>query len=266
MTLRPRDWLFNSINFSKLKADTLDTAKADVLYLLDCKYEISTPIGPGKELIAAVHKKSSVPPTGAAMRSFTAAITQELNDAVDAAPKYLTTAQLYAKLQVEHVAKGHLRFSPMHANIVTNMVTGAQARPSILLAPLPTKAPLSIEPSLIGCGFWDLRVILSVHLPDNAPGVCAGLKEWLSKDRPLSIGLGGLSFSLGPASTNSLVFTMSVTAYYVLKGNPAFRRVGYTSCPLWHIVPPWPHEPRADVYESLQGSPGHPYSLALPPQ
>ena len=86
-------WMVDTeLDFATAKKPTLDAASADVLYLLDSCHASTAAIKPGKELIAA----SAVKTTTLGLRapySFTAAIIQELNQAVSA-EHFLTAAAL----------------------------------------------------------------------------------------------------------------------------------------------------------------------------
>lgn len=115
------------LDFTAAKKPTLDTASADVLYLLDCCHASKAAIKPGKELIAAAGVETTT--TGPRPSySFTAAIVQELNQAVSA-KNFLAAAQLYFKLLVH---KPQLDVTPAHVEAIT----GQQPRTSIFLAPL----------------------------------------------------------------------------------------------------------------------------------
>ncbi|KAL8845672.1 MAG: hypothetical protein Q9221_009171, partial [Calogaya cf. arnoldii] len=116
------------LDFAAAKKPTLDTAPADVLYLLDSCYAATAGIKPGKELIAACAVESRTP--GPSLKSFTAALVQELNSAVTN-QYFLTAAQLFFKM-LDKVHKGDLESTPVHVEAMV----GPQPRTSIFLAPL----------------------------------------------------------------------------------------------------------------------------------
>ncbi|KAI4235539.1 MAG: hypothetical protein LQ349_003092 [Xanthoria aureola] len=219
-----------NLDFAAAKKPTLDTASADVLYLLDCCHASTAAIKPGKELIAA----SAVETTTFGPRprySFTAALVQDLNQAVSA-KNFLTAAQLYFKLLVH---KPQLDVTPAHAEAITRQ----QPRTSIFLAPLRNNfiVPYPLiagDRNLLRPGRQrsDIRAKLFVRVRngDHHPHtLLEHLRKWLPTDRRGDFEEIDVSFDHATASTSItiVVFTLSIPTFYCLQSHPAVSFMAY---------------------------------------
>ncbi|KAL8846794.1 MAG: hypothetical protein Q9221_008144 [Calogaya cf. arnoldii] len=197
-------WMVDTeLDFATAKKPTLDAASADVLYLLDSCHASTAAIKPGKELIAA----SAVKTTTLGLRapySFTAAIIQELNQAVSA-EHFLTAAALLQN-------------------------TRQQPRTSIFLAPLWSDCTVPYPPNLLGNKSSDIRATLFVRVRNgDHHHTLQNMRHWLATNRPSKMGEIDVSVDHAASSTSitSLVFTISIPTYYSLRSHPAISFMAY---------------------------------------
>ncbi|KAL8753392.1 MAG: hypothetical protein Q9199_005074 [Rusavskia elegans] len=188
------------LDFTAATKSTLDTASADVLYLLDCCHASTAAIKPGKELIAA----SGVETTTIGPRppcSYTTAIVQELNQAVSA-KIFLTAAQLYFKLLVH---EPQFDVTPAHVEAMT----GQHPRTSIFLAPLrndfivryPLTGGNNLQPP--GPNPSDIRATLFVRVRNgDHHHTLEHMKDWLPTNRRGDFEEIDVSFDYAAPSTS----------------------------------------------------------------
>ena len=228
--------IFADLDFSSVKKITLDTANADVLYLLDCCHASTAGIRQGKELIAASTIEGVATRVG--YESLTSAIVQELVHAT-VIKRFLTAAQLFFLL-LEKVHEDKMEHTPIH---IETMI-GPQPKTSISLSPLgSTSQPSELAPASsypltganvtpLGCKRTDLRVMLSVRLSDGNNSTLQEMREWLTTHRPQAIREIGVSFEyIAPSSSALLVFIMPVAAWYCLPNHPAITFISFVKWP-----------------------------------
>ncbi|KAL8922236.1 MAG: hypothetical protein Q9208_005315 [Pyrenodesmia sp. 3 TL-2023] len=224
------------LNFTDLKKATLDYARADVLYALDCCHATTAAINPGKELIAASTIEGGA--GGPGYTSFTSCMVQELVHA-GSTRQFLTAAQLYHTMLYK-AYKGTLKYTPVHCETMV----GPQPRSSIFLQPwVPAGTSLPAAQSTwpltnsnltpIGNHRSNVRVMLTVHLRDGTSETLDQMKQWVSNQRPTNVQKIGITFDFA-ASTNSLILFFSIpgAAWYSLRDHPAITFLGYTDSEL----------------------------------
>lgn len=165
--------------------------------------------------------------------SFTAALVQELNQAVSA-KNFLTAAQLYFKLLVH---KPQLDVTPAH----TEAITRQQPQTSIFLAPSRNNfiVPYPLiagDKNLLRPGRQrsDIRAKLFVRVRNGDHHhhhtlLLEHLRKWLRTDRRGDFEEIDVSFDHATASTSNtiVVFTLSIPTFYCLPSHPAVSFMAY---------------------------------------
>jgi hypothetical protein len=208
------------VSFIRVRRETIDRAKADVLILLDCCYASGAAIGEGKELIAATAYGSTA---YNGPKSFSSNLIQQIQHTATT-KQILTTPQLYARLATKPFildANGQpeLASTPIH---VQNYDTH---RMPIYLAPLfPSSGWVAARHPLIFA--QPVNVLLGVHLADANHANLQEMRWWLTRSRPDSVHRVEL-VNLVPSNAAILFVKMALDVWYSLKDHPAISFIAF---------------------------------------
>lgn len=236
------------LNWSELQR-RFETAKADVLFLIDCCYAtnlMSTKMSGVKEMIAASGRRDKA--SGSQNNSFTNALINEF-ESVRARP--IQVAVLHQRLLKNQERHG-LEPTPIHAFLseeVTSIVLARIPRKDepVQYSPVPSSSDLDSdesdsEHSLCATSATslqslkltsDCRILISVSLkPDSQTPIVEEWINWIWKHAPRDI--GGVKVSLSDfcslesawkSNSSLLLVSLPVAVWNVLAPNPAYSFV-----------------------------------------
>jgi len=161
--------------------------------------------------------------------SFTQAVTQELNHAINS-KCFLTVAQLYGKLVQKTWSKGEgtleLDRMPVHAQLWPGPRTSIYLVPHITPSGAEHSAAANLNniPSLND----SIRVFLSVSISDGNTYTLDDVASWLTLNKPSGVqSVEVKMLSTYATSACELVFFIPVEVWYCLESHPAIKFLAF---------------------------------------